>query len=108
MLERDHFGEVRVSLEVAIKTKKNRKPVDDLKRQRRARRSKTLPQQRCLLVHCSRPKDNEILWLVRGINDRMRRQKELFDEIKKLMKEFPLGPVRDMMVEQLDPDYRKS
>ena len=106
MLERDHFEEVRVSSEVSIKTKKVRKPLDDLKRKRRARRSKTVPEQRCLLVHCSRPKDVEIVSLVLGINERMEKHKELFDVIKKLMKEFPEGLIRDMISDKLDPDYR--
>ena len=80
--------------------------MDDLKLKWRVRRSKTVPEQRCLLVHCSRPKDYEIVCLVRGLNDRMKRHKELFGGIKKLMKEFPEGPLRDMLVEQLDPEYR--
>ena len=73
LLERDHFEEVRVSSEVSIKIKKIRKPVNDLKRYRRARRTKTKPEQRCILVHCSRPKNTELVGMVQSLNEMMER-----------------------------------
>lgn len=108
MLKSDFFDQVKLATEACTKPGRVYKRDESKKYRRNLRRTKTQAQKRFLMVHCSEPKDQELLSLAKGHNDLMKKQLEEFKIFKKLVKEQSDGPLKARLLAYIDPLYRKS
>ena len=72
MLKSEFFDQVKLASETCTKPGRVYKRDESKKYRRSLRRTKTQAQKRFLMVHCSEPKDLELLNLAKCHNDLMK------------------------------------